>query len=123
MKIGTSEYRIAHLNVEKVRGKPNYCESCENTDKDVVYHWANVSGKYDDANDYKRLCCTCHSAFDDRQGSKHYKAKLNEDDVREIKHLIKSKALPIFKIAEKYNVHKNTISSISIGWSWKHIKI
>lgn len=47
--------------------------------------------------------------------------KLNVSDVLEIKKLL-SQGMQGKIIAEKYNVHKMTISDIKIGRSWSHLK-
>lgn len=55
------------------------------------------------------------------QGSKSAKAKLNEEQVREIKKLTKDKILTHQEIADKFNVKRPTIRSILHGHSWKHV--
>ena len=58
------KYRALHNWVEKIKGKPRYCESCKKTDK-KRYEWANISKKYKrDINDWYRLCKKCHCKFD-----------------------------------------------------------
>ncbi len=57
-------YAAFHYRVEKIRGKPEYCEHCKTTDKTKKYNWANILGKLHDVNDYKRLCKKCHNEFD-----------------------------------------------------------
>lgn len=50
-------------------------------------------------------------------GSSHKNAKLNEDQVREIR----SSAMPIRALARKYGVSRTTMSSIVKGKTWKHV--
>ena len=79
-----------HKRVEKKFGKPRKCECCGNT-KAKQYDWANMTGKYEDIEDYKRLCKSCHIRYD--------KTKLNT--LRE---------LPISKI------DKRILSLIAVKW-------
>lgn len=55
-------YGALHLRVEAARGKPKLCSWCGKTEG--VFHWANLSGKYTDVEDYERLCVSCHIAYD-----------------------------------------------------------
>ena len=58
-------YAALHYRVEKVRGKPQKCDVClEN--KKQKYEWANLTGKYEDVEDYKRMCCSCHAKYDNK---------------------------------------------------------
>jgi len=54
------------------------------------------------------------------KGEKHYKSKLTENQVLEIRKDCKEKSL-IF-LAKKYNVHPATISDIKQNRKWKHLK-
>ena len=56
-------YSGLHARVYAVRGKAGRCEMCGSTTA-KRYHWANISGRYDDVWDYKAMCVTCHYAFD-----------------------------------------------------------
>lgn len=47
-------------------GRPKRCEECGTTDSLKTYDWANLNGKYEDLNDYKRMCRSCHWKYDDR---------------------------------------------------------
>lgn len=58
------EYMRAHRAVVKARGAPNQCAHCGETDPEKVYDWANLTGAYDDVNDYERLCRSCHRRYD-----------------------------------------------------------
>jgi len=53
-------------------------------------------------------------------GSKHTSSKLTEDDVREIKRILKRGGSSTH-IARNYNVHVTTIERIKYGKGWKHI--
>jgi hypothetical protein len=56
-------YSAFHKRVEAVHGKPCLCAMCGTTDADW-YDWANLTGKYHDINDYKRMCRKCHRQYD-----------------------------------------------------------
>jgi hypothetical protein len=58
-----SEYTRAHKRVYAARGKAFGCAMC-NTRESRMYHWANISGRYNDVNDYVSLCVPCHDDFD-----------------------------------------------------------
>jgi len=55
-------------------------------------------------------------------GSKVPSAKLNEDQVREIKRLIRA-GMRYQDIAEHYGVGKTTIANIATGLRWSHVKL
>ncbi len=130
-----------HQDVEAVRGRPSCCEHCGTSER-RMYHWANVSGRYDDIYDYIRLCVPCHSKFDmsdskkDQQpilglvstpstnnqvkGERHPKAKLTEADVLEIRKRCEAGEGPK-AISEDYPVAPSVISNIKARNIWKHI--
>lgn len=55
-------YAALHLRVDAARGKPSRCDHCERTDG--RFEWANLTGRYEDVDDYARLCVGCHRKFD-----------------------------------------------------------
>jgi len=60
-------YKPLHARVSKQRGKPQFCEICKTTDKKKRYEWANLTGKYADIMDYKRMCESCHKKYDNQR--------------------------------------------------------
>jgi len=56
------------------------------------------------------------------KGSKNNMAKLNEDQVREIKRLLNETNLSQREIGEKFGVGQMIISNIKTGKYWSHIK-
>ncbi len=58
-----------------------------------------------------------------KRGELCYKAKLSNDDVEEIRKLLKFSQLPQYKIAEKFSVSPATISLINTGDTWKNISV
>lgn len=61
-----ARYQALHLRVQKARGKPSLCAACDRSDSEVRYEWANLTGRYDELNDYVRLCVPCHRRTDQR---------------------------------------------------------
>jgi len=56
-------YDGLHTWVRKTLGKPIKCSLCGVENKRI--EWANISGEYKrDINDWKQLCCKCHSKID-----------------------------------------------------------
>jgi hypothetical protein len=60
-------YNALHLRVITARGRPSRCACCDTTDPAIRYHWANLSGHYEDIYDYARLCPACHIRLDARR--------------------------------------------------------
>ena len=61
---GVAGYTAMHRRVEVASGKPKKCEYCGTTDLKKVYDWANLTGRYEDPQDYRRLCRSCHCKLD-----------------------------------------------------------
>jgi excisionase family DNA binding protein len=57
-------YTRLHARVYELRGKPQHCEQCGTTDPDKRYEWANLTGRYEDTDDYRRMCKSCHRRYD-----------------------------------------------------------
>ena len=57
-------YQAFHRRLDATKGKPRYCEVCGTSDHSRTYDWANLTGRYDDPNDYKRMCRSCHWKYD-----------------------------------------------------------
>ena len=57
-------YAAFHKRVEVARGRPQSCAACDTQDPETAYEWANLSGRYDEINDYVRLCIPCHRKVD-----------------------------------------------------------
>ena len=56
-------YKAMHLRVYSERGAPACCTKC-GTREASRYEWANLTGNYQDVNDYQRMCVACHRQFD-----------------------------------------------------------
>lgn len=57
-------YAALHYRLYNKLGCPRHCGVCGTDDKDKKYEWANLTGKYDDVGDYKRMCQSCHAKHD-----------------------------------------------------------
>lgn len=57
-------YKAFHIRLRTLRGRPKKCEVCGTTDADRSYDWANLTGRYDDPDDYQRMCRSCHRKYD-----------------------------------------------------------
>lgn len=53
-----------HTRVRRLFGDPKKCSTCGTADQSKRYHWANLTGNYEDPLDYKRMCVKCHRAYD-----------------------------------------------------------
>jgi DNA-binding XRE family transcriptional regulator len=73
--------------------------------------------------DKRRHGTTSDPIWLDNRGSKHGRAKLNEEKVIEIKKLLQEGKLTQITIAKIYNVSRRTISSIKNNKTWKHVSI
>ncbi len=57
-----ASYTALHLRVVVARGKPSECENCGI--REGRFEWANLTGRYEDVDDYARLCVSCHRKLD-----------------------------------------------------------
>lgn len=62
-----AKYHALHERVRIKRGEPNFCEICKTSEKGKRYEWANLTGRYTDVMDYKRMCCSCHTKYDNEK--------------------------------------------------------
>ncbi len=56
-------------------------------------------------------------------GSKCHTAKLTEEEVKEIKTLLRDSNVKKQDIAKKFRIAPSTISAIVSGYTWKHVKL
>jgi hypothetical protein len=50
--------------MKALKGSPKKCEICGESETKKHYDWANLTGNYEDPNDYKRMCRSCHWKYD-----------------------------------------------------------
>jgi hypothetical protein len=55
-------YASLHQRVEKARGRPAACSVCGAAREWI--DWANLTGHYEDIDDYAAMCRPCHRAYD-----------------------------------------------------------
>jgi hypothetical protein len=56
-----------HVRLYKRFGQEPECSVCGTTDQSKWYDWANLTGHYEDINDYRRMCRSCHRQYDKRR--------------------------------------------------------
>ena len=59
-----ASYKAFHTRVKVLRGSPQACEVCGTEEPSKRYEWANLTGRYQDPWDYKRMCSSCHRKAD-----------------------------------------------------------
>ena len=60
------------------------------------------------------------SAGNTRKGPRHHRAKLEPDDVRKIRELLRLR-IPERKIAAVFEIDRGAIQGIKLGRSWRHV--
>lgn len=124
-KVGKINYSAHRLSYRIYKGeipdKMYVCHSCDNPPCINPHHLWIGSAK-DNNNDRDRKGHTASNLHLRRphhfsRGSNHYYAKLNEDDVREIR----SSGCSNRELATNYNVSIDNIRCIRRGLSWKHV--
>jgi predicted DNA-binding protein (UPF0251 family) len=66
-----------HRRLYSRYGKPVICGSCGTTSA-KQYDYANLTGRYEDIEDYLPMCRSCHSKFDNKiQNIKHMRDKID----------------------------------------------
>lgn len=71
-------YAAFHYRLYVLRGCPKKCEVCGTGDEKKTYDWANLTGQYDNPDDYKRMCRSCHWKYD----KKHLNFKGGKTDAK-----------------------------------------
>ena len=61
-----AKYKAFHLRVKTIKGRASDfgCAICGTKDQSHWYDWANLTGKYDDIDDYLPMCRSCHRKYD-----------------------------------------------------------
>jgi hypothetical protein len=87
--------------------------SCDNPACVSPYHLkiGSYQDNSDDAVDRNRICCGENSPL----------SKLTEENVKDILNSLYENNINYKELSKIYNVHPDTIKSISLGNSWKHI--
>jgi len=58
-----ASYKSKHKRLYRIFGKPVECAVCFVSDGQII-SYANLSGDYDDPNDFMPMCQSCHSLYD-----------------------------------------------------------
>ena len=124
-------YDAKHQRLRNNRGKASEhdCVSCG----EQAYEWAQVheTTGLDIYEHYQSMCRPCHSTYDGKirnlkgvrvRGEDHGQHKLKEEEVLEIKSMLREGKLSQRIIAEKYGVHQVAISHIKLGATWSWLK-
>lgn len=64
---GKAGYAAFHYRLRALRGRPKRCEVCGTSSPAKWYDWANLTGRYDDPSDFKRMCRSCHRTYDNQR--------------------------------------------------------
>jgi hypothetical protein len=56
-------YAAFHKRLYALHGKPNRCATCHTTTA-AAFDYANLTGRYEDLNDYAPMCRSCHWRYD-----------------------------------------------------------
>jgi hypothetical protein len=60
----SNPYAKYHARVRAKKGSPHKCEICGEDSPHKQYDWANLTGRYEDPDDYRRMCRVCHRKYD-----------------------------------------------------------
>lgn len=101
-------YAAGHHRMRRLYGRPQECDQCGTTDPNKRYDWANMSGRYLDTSDYKRLCRSCHNTLDRGRGPFLQAARKRHADIIKLY----EDGAYIHEIAGKFNTTKKNVESI-----------
>jgi hypothetical protein len=110
-KEGANPYFKFHYRVRKLKGSPHKCEACGTDSLTEFYEWANLTGDFENPDDYKRMCRKCHRKHD-KKDFRLYK-KINAQIEKEIVDLLITGKTQQ-EIAVKYDIGKNLVSVIGL---------
>lgn len=57
-------YQAFHRRLDAEYGRPKICSICGGDDPSKIYEWANLTGRYEDIGDFRRMCRSCHRKYD-----------------------------------------------------------
>ncbi len=77
-----ASYAAKHYRIYKLLGMPRKCEICGIAEKNKRYEWANLTGKFDEPKDYKRMCKKCHHNYDLKSHKKDTKGMFVGGDAK-----------------------------------------
>jgi hypothetical protein len=118
-----------HRRLDRRFGIAKKCSFCGTNDPRKTYDWANMSGDYDNPDDFVRLCRSCHWKLDGkfknfkgstgaaRIGELHPNAKMSNSDIFAIRTSSESQRI----LARRFNCSQSNISNIRNGRTWVHV--
>ena len=65
-------YAAKHMRVRQAKGKASGCSRCGLSAPERRYDWANLTGNYDDVNDFASMCRPCHRRYDYQRAREGY---------------------------------------------------
>jgi len=74
-----AKYSACHSRQQRRYGKPQVCEICGATDDNRSYDWASLSSRYDDPENYRRMCRSCHWKLDETWRNFHQDKQIRLD--------------------------------------------
>jgi hypothetical protein len=116
-------YKTKHDRVKAVRGKAGHCSKCGLADPAITYHWANLTGDYDDIWDFAPMCPACHGAYDAHlqpRGSANHIAKLTEAIVATARRRFAA-GESANALGREYGVSGVAMRNAITGRTWKHV--
>ena len=117
-------YVSMHKRVYRLRGKADHCTKCGISDPAVRYQWANLTGNFNDPDDYASMCPKCHRQYDAAsilRGESHPMAKLTADMVREARARYAAGDGTTVSLAREYGVTQGAMYGAIKGITWKHL--
>jgi hypothetical protein len=129
LKAGSTVYKTLHQVVNRMYPRSGRCEYCGRTGRTTHLAIGRSDGYTTNRADWFEFCVPCHHRFDGHIGPNPLKgnvgedngrAKLTEDDVREIRRL-RAGGRTIVSLGEQFGVTHNMISRIELRKAWTHI--
>lgn len=115
---GTPKYKYVHNRLRSVRGlaSDSKCVDCEDWAKD----WSYIHGKDPmDIMGYVARCQSCHRKYDYSVEGNH-RAKLTEDQVREIRFKYANGSTRK-QLAIEYGIAQSTAANVALGIKYKNV--
>lgn len=105
--------------------KSGTCEECNGTGRATEYSLIHGRDYSTDRIDYRELCTQCHHVYDGTRpippvGESHYRAKLNEGIVRDVRARHDAGESGA-SLAREYGITRSAMSKVLRGKMWKHV--
>lgn len=111
----------AHASGAPVPARKSVCHSCDNPSCVNPRHlWTGTHTENMADMRAKGRGAVFRSGVSCNQGTKHFKARLNEDSVRSIRARRKAGAT-LTELAAEFNVAHQTIADVARGATWRHV--